>query len=59
MPAFPPPAVPGVSRRPGGYPARAGGLWLRRTLVLSQFQAMVVPSGYRTRVQPIRWIITW
>jgi hypothetical protein len=28
-------------------------------LVLSQFQAMVVPSGYRTRVQPIRWIITW
>jgi hypothetical protein len=27
------------------------------TLLLSRFQAMVVPSGWRTRVQPIRWII--
>ena len=26
------------------------------TLLLSRFQAMVVPSGWRTRVQPIRWI---
>jgi hypothetical protein len=29
----------------GCYPARAGGPWLRRTLVLSGFQAMVVPSA--------------
>jgi amino acid transporter len=41
-----------------GYPARAGGLWLRRTLLWSRFHAVVVPSGWRTRVQPIRWIIT-
>src|ERR1035441_339552 len=47
------------SRTPRGpYPARAGGLWLRRTLVLSRFHAMVVPSGWRTRVQPIWWIMT-
>src|SRR6202162_6024397 len=44
---------------PGGYPARAGGLWLWRTLVRSLFQALVVPSGFRTRVQPQRWITTW
>ncbi len=43
---------------PARYPARAGGLWLRSTLDLSRFHAIVVPSGYRTRVQPIRWIIT-
>jgi hypothetical protein len=23
------------------------------------FQAVVVPSGFRTRVQPQRWITTW
>ena len=33
---------------------QAGGLWLRRTLVLSLFQAAVVPSGLRMRVQPWR-----
>ena len=44
---------------PGCYPGRAGGLWLCRTLVLSLFQAVVVPSGFRTRVQPHRWITTW
>ena len=43
----------------GCYPARAGGLWLWMTLVLSRFHAVVVPSEFRTRVQPIRWIITW
>ena len=46
-------------RAPGGYPARAGGLWLRSTLVRFRFHAVVVPSGFRTRVQPIRWIINW
>ena len=43
----------------GGYPALAGGLWLCRTLVRSRFQAVVVPSGLRTRVQPQRWMTTW
>ena len=43
----------------GRYPARAGGPWLWSTLVLSLFQAVVVPSGLTTRVQPHRWIITW
>gem|GEM_PF-6337995 len=33
-----------------GYPGRAGGLWLRSTLVLLRFQAVVVPSGWRTSV---------
>jgi hypothetical protein len=33
---------------PGCYPARAGGLWLRRTLVRSRFHAVVVPSGLRS-----------
>ena len=42
----------------GGYPARAGGPWLCRTLVLSLFHAVVVPSGLTTRVQPHRWITT-
>jgi hypothetical protein len=28
-------------------------------LVLSLFQAVVVPSGLATRVQPRRWIMTW
>ena len=43
-------------RQPGGgraYPARAGGPWLWSTLVLSLFQAVVVPSGFTTRVQPL------
>ena len=35
-----------------GYPGRAGGPWLCRTFVLPGFQAVVVPSGFRTRVQP-------
>ena len=49
-----------LSRRSRGcYPVSAGGLWLCRTLVLSGFQAVVVPSGFRTRVQPHRWITTW
>jgi hypothetical protein len=39
---------------PGRYPGRAGGLWLWRTLVLSLFHAVVVPSGFRTNVQPHR-----
>ena len=46
-------------RTRGPYPAWAGGLWLCRTLVLSGFHAVVVPSGFRTRVQPHRWITTW
>ena len=41
-----------------GYPARAGGLWLWRVLVRFLFQAVVVPSGFRIRVQPRRWIMT-
>jgi len=38
----------------GSYPARAGGPWLCRTLVLFLFHALVVPSGLTTRVQPHR-----
>src|SRR6266566_6351781 len=41
------------------YPARAGGPWLWSTLVLFLFHALVVPSGFRTRVQPQRWITIW
>ena len=48
----------GVSSRAGRYPAGAGGPWLCRTLVLSGFQAVVVPSGFRTSVQPHRWMTT-
>src|SRR6185437_6081522 len=44
---------------PGCYPARAGGPWLWSTLVLFLFQAVVVPSGLTTRVQPQRWITIW
>ena len=44
-------SIPGV---PGCYPGRAGGPWLCKTLVLSLFHAVVVPSGFRTRVQPHR-----
>ena len=33
---------------------RTGGPWLCRTLVLSLFRAVIVPSGFRTRVQPHR-----
>jgi len=43
---------------PGCYPAWAGGLWLCRILVFPGFQAVVVPSGLRTTVQPILWITT-
>jgi hypothetical protein len=42
-----------LSRR-AGHPGRAGGLWLRRTLVLVRFHAVVVPSGWSTSVQPQR-----
>jgi hypothetical protein len=38
----------------GYHPGRTGGPWLCRTLVLSLFRAVVVPSGFRTRVQPHR-----
>ena len=51
----------GFSRSPanrGLYPALAGGLWLLRTLVLSGFHAVVVPSGFSVTVQPHRWITT-
>ena len=34
------------------HPGRTGGLWLWMILVLSLFQAVVVPSGFRTTVQP-------
>ena len=40
--------VPGL----GGHPGRTGGPWLWRTLVLSLFQAVVVPSGLTTRSSP-------
>ena len=36
------------------YPARAGGPWLCSTLVRSGFHAVVVPSRFKTRVQPQR-----
>ena len=39
-------------RPPGAQPGLAGGLWLWMILVLSLFQAVVVPSGFRTTVQP-------
>ena len=39
-------------RAPGCHPALDGGPWLRRTFVLSAFHAVVVPSGFRTSVQP-------
>ena len=42
----------------GVYPVLAGGLWLWSTLVLPGFHAVVVPSGFRTRVQPHRWMTT-
>ena len=48
--------IPGVT---GGHPGRTGGPWLCSTLVLSLFQAVVVPSGLTIRVQPQRWIATW
>jgi len=52
------PTLRTTGRAPGFYPARAGGLWLRSTLVRSRFHAVVVPSGLRTSDQPIRWIMT-
>ena len=36
-----------------------GGPWLYRTLVWSGFQAVVVPSGFSSRVQPQRWMTIW
>jgi hypothetical protein len=39
---------------PGYHPGRAGGLWLCSTFVLSGLHAVVVPSGFRTKVQPHR-----
>jgi hypothetical protein len=50
--------IPEKFSRWPGYPARAGGPWLWRILVLSLFQAVVVPSGLSTTVQPLRWIST-
>ena len=50
---------PAARRTWGGYPGRTGGPWLCRTLVLSGFHAVVVPSGFRTSVQPHRWMTTW
>ena len=46
------PTVQGLS--PGRYPGRTGGPWLCSTFVLSLFHAVVVPSGFRTSVQPHR-----
>jgi len=40
--------------QPGCHPGRTGGPWLCSTFVLSGFHAVVVPSGFRTRVQPHR-----
>jgi hypothetical protein len=42
----------------GVYPGWTGGPWLCRTFVLSLFHAVVVPSGFRTSVQPHRWMTT-
>jgi len=39
-------------RTQGGHPGRTGGPWLCRTLVRSLFHAVVVPSGFSTRIQP-------
>ncbi len=48
---------PPGSADPGGvYPGRTGGPWLCRTLILSGFHAVVVPSAFRIRVQPHRWL---
>src|SRR5437879_1685527 len=41
------------------HPGRTGGPWLWSTLVLSLFHAVVVPSGFRARIQPHRWIAIW
>ena len=43
----------------GYHPGRTGGPWLCSTFVLSLFHAVVVPSGFSTSVQPLRWIATW
>jgi hypothetical protein len=45
-----------VPRVDGGHPGLTGGPWLCRVLVLSLFQAVVVPSGFRTKDQPHWWI---
>jgi hypothetical protein len=39
-------------RPPGPHPGLTGGLWLWMILVLSLFHAVMVPSGFRTTVQP-------
>jgi DNA-binding transcriptional MerR regulator len=51
-PGLPPHLQPRLMIMPGGHPGRTGGLWLWMILVLSLFQAVVVPSGFRTTVQP-------
>src|SRR6266567_984560 len=51
-PGLPPHLQPRLMVLPGGHPGRTGGLWLWMILVLSLFQAVVVPSGFRTTVQP-------
>jgi hypothetical protein len=45
-------------REYGYLPGPGGGAWLCNTLVRSLFHAAVVPSGFRTKVQPQRWITT-
>src|SRR6266702_7789082 len=62
----PPDALPHLALRArspviqaGGYPTRGGGPWLWRTLVLSLFHAVVVPSGFRTTVQPHSITPSW
>ena len=51
-PGLPPHLQPRLMILPGGHPGRTGGLWLWMILVLSLFHAVVVPSGFRTTVQP-------
>jgi len=48
-----------VFQSPGLLPG--AGRWpvAVQTLVRSLFQAVMVPSGLTTRVQPQRWITTW
>ena len=50
--------LPVLAATTDGYPGRAGGPWLWRILVLSGFHAVVVPSGFRTSVQPHLWMTT-
>ena len=48
--------LPVLAAATDGYPGWAGGPWLCSTFVLSGFQALVVPSGFRTSVQPHLWM---